>query len=234
MTACPERSDAAAYVLRALPAEEADRFRAHLATCADCRAQLAELEVAADVLPASVPQVEPPPDLKRRIMSVVEAEAELLHAAGPEADRPPPRRRVWRIAPVPALALACTLLLAGLGLGVILRDGSGEQDVRTIAAAATGRADSARAELRVAEARGTLVLSRMPAPPPGRVYQVWVLHTDGTLRGTEALFRPSADGDSTVEVPAAIDDVAKVMITDEPPGGSEAPTRPVVVEATLS
>ena len=40
------------------------------------------------MLPVAVPPVSPPKELKSRVMSVVESEAELLQAAGSEADRP--------------------------------------------------------------------------------------------------------------------------------------------------
>ena len=71
-----------AYVLGALPAEECVGFEAHLTVCAACRDDVADLQGAADALPASVPQVAPPPELKARIMAVVESEAALLAAAG--------------------------------------------------------------------------------------------------------------------------------------------------------
>src|SRR4051794_39814085 len=106
---------AAAYLLHALPPDEAESFEAHLATCAACRAEVEDLRVAADALPASAVQLVPPADLKERIMSVVNAEAELLRAAGARADEVPPRRR--RVAVLrpgwwslrPGLAVAVTL-----------------------------------------------------------------------------------------------------------------------------
>ena len=44
-----------AYVLGALPAEECVGFEAHLTVCAACRDDVADLQGAADALPASVP-----------------------------------------------------------------------------------------------------------------------------------------------------------------------------------
>ena len=67
-----------AYLLGALDPDEAARFEEHLAGCDECRRDVAELKVAADALPVSVPIVSPPAALKDRIMSVVEQEAELL------------------------------------------------------------------------------------------------------------------------------------------------------------
>src|SRR5437868_3920549 len=104
-----------AYALGALPEAESARVREHLATCRECQAELEWLRAAVDALPASVPQVEPPPELEARVMEIVRAEAELLRAAGEAADRPQPpaprRRRWWPygsgLRPSVALVAAC-------------------------------------------------------------------------------------------------------------------------------
>ncbi|MEA2293327.1 MAG: putative zinc-finger, partial [Solirubrobacteraceae bacterium] len=44
---------AAVYLLHAMPDAEAAAFEAHLETCAACRAEVDDLRVAADALPAS-------------------------------------------------------------------------------------------------------------------------------------------------------------------------------------
>ena len=51
MTACARRDDAGSYVLHALPDDEHARFEAHLASCAECQREVADLQVAADTLP---------------------------------------------------------------------------------------------------------------------------------------------------------------------------------------
>ena len=53
-----------AYVLGALPPEECVGFEAHMADCPACRHDVADLQVAADALPVSVPPVAPPPALR--------------------------------------------------------------------------------------------------------------------------------------------------------------------------
>jgi RNA polymerase sigma factor (sigma-70 family) len=85
-----------AWLLGALPEDEAAGFKRHLDECAVCREDAAGLRVAVDALPASVSPQAPPPALKERIMAVVEAEASLLQAAGPESDRPQRRSADWR------------------------------------------------------------------------------------------------------------------------------------------
>ncbi len=86
---CPRCSDAAAYVLGALEDDELHLYRAHLDTCAQCRAEVAELQPVADELPAGVAPAVASGQLRERILASVRAEAELLDAAGERADRPP-------------------------------------------------------------------------------------------------------------------------------------------------
>jgi anti-sigma-K factor RskA len=70
------RDRAASFVLGALPADEADAVRAHLASCADPHAEMAELGSVLNVLAESVPVVEPPAALKGRILAAAAADLE--------------------------------------------------------------------------------------------------------------------------------------------------------------
>jgi anti-sigma factor RsiW len=82
------REEIGAYVLGALTALERQAFEQHLESCAECRAEIEGLRPAADVLPRSVEQVEPPPSLKASLMDVVEGEAR-------ERSGVPPKRSLW-------------------------------------------------------------------------------------------------------------------------------------------
>ena len=68
------REMAGSFVLGALPDAEAVAVRAHLASCDDAHAEIAELGSVIPVLDASVPVVEPPADLKARILAAAAAE----------------------------------------------------------------------------------------------------------------------------------------------------------------
>ena len=72
-----------AWLLGALPEDEADGFRAHLESCAECRADAESLRVAVDALPASRRPMARRPSSRAALMAVVEREASLLQAAGP-------------------------------------------------------------------------------------------------------------------------------------------------------
>ncbi len=230
------RDDAAAWLLGALPEQEAAAFTAHLETCAACRSEVEELRAAVEVLPTAVPVVAPPAELRDRIMSVVEAEAEVLRAAGPTADRPAraARRPRWFAGLRPAFAVAAAsiaLVAAGAGFG-IGRLGGGVE-TRTVTAQVA--AESGRATLRLRDGDGRLEVRGLPAPPAGRVYQVWLLpEGEGAApRPTTTLFSVTRDGRGAAEVPD-VGDAQAVLVSDEPVGGSSAPTGEVVITAPLA
>jgi anti-sigma factor RsiW len=235
-----------AYLLGALEPDEAERFEAHLADCPVCRRDVEDLRVAADALPVSVPLIRPPAALKDRIMSVVNEEAELLAAAGRRADeageRPPAedrssavgrRRRSggrslggWLLRPGVALACALVLLVAGGAAGVLLSRGD---DTRTVIAQT--RAPDADVRLEIHEDGSMLVAENMPAPPSGRIYQVWLKRPGKDPEPTSVLWSTRGDGSAEVAVPGSLEGVEAVLVTDEPPGGSEEPTKPPVITA---
>jgi anti-sigma-K factor RskA len=216
-----------AWLLGALPEDEAAGFERHLGECAACREDAAALQVAVDALPASAEPHAPPPALKARIMAEVEREAALLHAAGPESDRPARRSRFAWLTPRPALAwgLAVLLLLVGAGAGVL-----GSNALRGTDRISAQVSGGGRATLEVVGGHGRLVASRLPAPPSGRVYQVWLDKGGPAPEPTNALFSTSRDGSASVDVPS-LDGVRRVMVTDEPSGGSRRPTGKVLLTA---
>ena len=68
------REMAGSFVLGALSRAESDAVRAHLATCPDTHAEIAELGSVLPVLDASVAPVEPPAELKARILAAAAAD----------------------------------------------------------------------------------------------------------------------------------------------------------------
>jgi len=225
-----------AYLLGALEPDEAARFEEHLAGCAECRRDVAELKVAADALPVSVPIVSPPPALKDQIMAVVGEEAQLLAAAGrgaESAERPRERSRGrlldWLTRPAVALACALALLVGGGLAGVLL--GGGDDGARTVVA--TTQAPDADVRLEIRDDGSTLVAKGMPAPPNGRIYQVWLKRPGRDPEPTSVLWSTRRDGSAEVAVPGSLDGVEAVLVTHEPQGGSEEPSvRPVITAET--
>jgi anti-sigma-K factor RskA len=241
VSACAHHDDAGSYVLRALPDDEHERFEAHLATCEGCRRDVADLQIAADALPLAAVQVGPPPQLRERIMAVVRSEAELLNAAGARADGPEAgparsRRRRWRrpvlsLRPLTAALAAGVLVVAGVVGGVVLSGGSDTTTVTGTVRIAS--APTAQASLRLSDDATKLQVRHMPAPPSGKVYQVWLKRPNENPAPTTALFRTDAKGSADVEIQRGrLKGVEQVLVTAEPDGGSMTPTSAPVIVAS--
>ena len=233
---CPRIDDAASYVLRAIPDGEWEGYAAHASNCPDCAAKIEELSFVSDALLSGVPQLSAPPEIRSRVMSVVHAEAELLNATGAMADRPiarPPRRRFnlqW-LPPWPAAVLAASLLALGIGGGALLRGGD---DTVSKSIACASAPDGASCQLRVAGDNAKLVVGGLNAPPQGRIYQLWLDRRNGTApEPTEALFSVRK-GRASVDVPGDLKGVKQVLVTHEPLGGSEVPTRQPIIAASVA
>ncbi len=235
---CPRIDDAASYVLRAIPDGEWEGYAAHVSSCQTCAAKVQELGFVSDALLNAVPQLSAPPEIRSRIMSVVHAEAELLNAAGAMADRPIQRessRRfsLLRLRPWPAAVLAASLLALGIGGGAVLTgSGTAPDPAKTIACAQAP--DGASCRMRISADDAKLVVAGLAAPPEGRIYQVWLDRDNGTApEPTEALFSVRK-GRASVDVPGNLTGVKQVLVTDEPLGGSEVPTRQPVIAASVT
>ena len=227
---CPECVDAAPYVLGALEDSDLQRFREHLASCEPCRAEVAELQRVADMLPASVPPAAAPAALRERVLATVRSEADLLHAAGHQADQPPRPASRWRSRPrsfvTAGLALAATAVVA---TAIALSLGTSTPEHVIGGSAPLG----ARASLRQVGDRADLVVSGMPPPALGRIYEVWLKRgRTGAAQPTDALFSVTSRGSASVHVPNSLHGVTEVMVTNEPDGGSSRPTtKPLIVVA---
>ena len=233
---CERRAqDAASYVLGALPEHEFESYREHLSGCAECAAEILALQPVADSLALGVVRVEAPVGLQARLMSVVGGEAELLRAAGHEADLPPRPRARWRARLGPALA-ATAALAAGLAIGALAINGGATTTVtrtQTIEAAVTTPGYDATAALRKSGSHVVLVVTGMPAPPPGRIYEVWLERGAQAPQPTDVLFSVTHSGGGSVGVPGSLEGVSKVLVTAEPLGGSLKPTREPVIVASI-
>jgi anti-sigma-K factor RskA len=227
------RDAAGAWVLGALDEDEAWRFSAHLEVCASCREEVERLRVASDALPLAVPYEPPPAELKARLMDIVEREARPVPVAEP--DRAPRFAwpRGWQARPAFAAAAAALLLLVGGAVGFAVRGGGGESTRLTALSVDATKARGAAAELVRTGDAVELRVTNMPAPPAGRVYEVW-LQRDGRAPQPDAVFTVDRMGRGSVGVLGDVKGAAKVLVTDEPRGGSDVPTRQPVVTGRLS
>lgn len=226
-----------AYVLGALPEEERDEFERYLAAHPERQAEVDELGAFANLLAISPQQQEPPPELRRRVMEVVEAEAAPRHA----------RRRtvfagLWEYLDARTIALgaAAVLVIGLLSWNVLLQeqvqDLSGQVEEaqaegRTIALEGTWAQQGASAEVAaIDENRVILVAENMPSVPEDRTCQIWVIHDD--VPTPSGLFDP--EGNMTAAaVTTSIEKADAIAVTVEPAGGSEKPTSDPVLLTEL-
>jgi anti-sigma-K factor RskA len=214
------RDDVGAYLLGALTELEQHAFERHMAGCTECQEELERLRPAADALPGSVEQLQPPASLKASLMEVVEREA--------RAERQPavsraPRRRFLR----PALVAAGVLI--ALAIGVTLTQLGGD-DTRTVAARVDPAMPQAGGSLRIEGDDGTLRLHGMPELSGTRVYQVWLQH--GERMVPVRTFTVGRSGAGRVELPD-VSDAKGVFVTREPRGGAQVPSENPIVSVPL-
>jgi Anti-sigma-K factor rskA len=196
-----------------------------MSTCAICRDEVDALESAIDALPLLVPQVQPSPALRRRVMTEVRADARAQRKPAPTL-----RRRLAKPMPRPALAGFAALMVAAILTVGLTLEPSSTRDVRAAVAWAPGGA-----VVSVTGSRAVLYVKGMPAPPAGKVYEVWVERGSGAPKATTALFDPTtAGGEAAVDVPGNLSDVTTVLVTAERSGGSQVPHGSKLVVAKLS
>jgi anti-sigma-K factor RskA len=227
------RDDVGAYLLGALPDAERAAFEAHLEGCAECREEVERLRPAADLLPRSVEQVEPPASLKRSLMEVVEREAGSRSGATPARRASLGGRLRGLLRPVRPAFVAGALAI-GLVVGFAIAQVGGEE-TRTLTASVNERVlPDASGRLVVqgdGEDGGILRVQGMPSPGRGRVYQAWV-QRDGMVEPEET-FEVGADGGGAVAVPENLSDAEAVLLTREPRGGATAPSEQPILTVRL-
>jgi anti-sigma-K factor RskA len=230
------REEIGAYLLGALTDLERQAFERHMSTCAECRDEVESLRPAADALPRSVEQVEPPPSLKTSLMEVVEREAreaEGESAAAPTRRRQPLRERLRLPSLRPALVVGGIALALGLAAGFGVAQ-LGDEGSRTVAATVDETSiPMASGSLQVegdGENGAILRVTGMPRLDDG-VYQAWV-QRGGTVV-PQPTFEVGEDGGGAVAVPEDLSGAEAVLVTREPRGGSETPSEQPIMSVPL-
>jgi anti-sigma-K factor RskA len=211
--------DVAAYVLGALEPDEARALQEHIATCAVCRDELVSLQGVADALPLATPQLALPRRLERQVKSAIRADARSRYSS----------RRFPVTRPRGVLAGALAIAAAAAIAAVLASGGSSATRVVQASVAPSGTS----AVLRLGAGQAALVVRHMPAPPSGKIYEVWLERSSGPPRPTDALFGVTSSGSAAVAVPGNLRGVRAVLVTPEPAGGSAAPTHAPVIVAQL-
>ena len=147
--------------------------------------------------------------------------------------RRPQGMRNWLV----GVAAAAVIALGGVGVGAYVANQNDPLnqvlqagDVRQATVDVTG---GGTATVSVSPSKDAIVvkMNDVPAPPPGKVYQMWLIPKDGSAPVSQGLM--DAEALSKPAVVKGISSAAALGITVEPTGGSTSPTMPTVAAAPL-
>lgn len=225
----------ALYALDALEPDEARRVEAYLERHPEAQEELrAHREVAAR-LARSVPQVDPPPYLEARVMErirALEANQPTKPSPAPISFTPTPQAAPsplrW-IAPTLAVAASVAAIVlavqnARLGAELEAQRALGVESAQVIAAGArslpmkTPDGQTEVGRVLVAPDGRVLFVHTLGALPQGKTWQAWYIQASNPAPVSLGVF----DGSSVLKrIP---DGVAALGVSEEPAGGSTAPT----------
>ncbi len=239
------------YLLGALSEAERAEVEAHLRGCEECRTDVRALSRVVSGLAWAVPQHEPPARLRERVLGTgrnsarvvrvpprislawLAAAAALVCAVAVGWYSWQLRGRMSELSGELARTRGAAASAATAASEARDRAARAEQklailaapDVTTVDLAGQPVAPGARGRAFWSRSRGLLVTAGgLPAPPPGKVYQLWVVTPAAPV--SAGLFRPDAQGrvETLVPPPAGVTTASAVAVTLEPEGGVAAPT----------
>ncbi len=247
MTASNLHALTGAYVLDALDAAELVAFEDHLRQCQECRAEVATLHATAARL-ASATATTPPAALRGAVMAQVARTPQVLPGTTPyragSGERATARRRAPRRWLVTAAA-AAAVVIVGVGGGSAwysdhqateLTQAMESQAMQIVSAPDAVshplELGSSHVVMSAQMSAAVLMGERVPMPAgDGSVYQVWMMHADGSA-APGPTFMPH-DGEVMAIVEGDLSAVTELAVTIEPVGGSMEPTGSMVAHIEL-
>ena len=249
-----------AFALDALPADEAETVRAHLAGCPEQAARAQELRAVASRLAAAPDAVDPPAMLRERILTAVaSSRQDAPQTSAPSGDhRGSPnaapqsahaRQAEARVIPFPRRgslvwgALAAVFVGALIGLlawNVVLQTGGGN-DVERLAERASNVAtlqshgvDGSGVVILYKDEKKALVVGDglRTLDAAANTYQLWAIDSEGRPKSI-GLMQAGADGHVLAVVPFDPDAAGTLAVTIEPAGGSGQPTSAPIFTAEV-
>lgn len=243
-----------ALAIGALPSGEENLVRAHVENCQVCSAELAAMKSIVGALPSG-PRGGPmargrSAEIRSRLMTRAAERAGRGKSSGNLS------RAIAIAAAVAVIALgigyfnqneARRELMAGAAkrdsviaaLNAMVRERDAElaaitgPGVSVVELSSTGiRPPTARMFWDKATNRWTLFAHGLPAPKPGRTYELWLVTADKKIPA--GIFIPAEDGSAVVRATYALSpaDLKAIAITEEPAGGVSEPTGAVILAGT--
>lgn len=224
-----------AYALDALDDVERAGFERHMRSCGTCAAEVIELQEATTGLAERV-AMNPPESLRAKVMADVARTRQVSPTERVPLRRPPLRRTL-------ASAAAAVVIAGTAALGGVAWEGQqSANEAEKVAAQAAefnrvftdpSRGEAAQpvsiggtATVFAAQGKAVLAADRLPAPPNGRTYQVWLINKEAKISSAGLLDLTDGRGQSLVSGVSKGDTVA---ISEEPAGGSKQPTTTPIV-----
>jgi len=172
----------------------------HLATCDDCRRELAVLAATSASLRATARNAQRLPEAVPGVAAAEGTPAVQPHRVGPGSARPGRRRRpLIGLAAALALALVAAAVLAWTGPLRPDRSGGTVPLAGVGAAAASGQASMAGDD---GDRRMTVTTDDLPALRPGQYYEVWLLDPKAGRVFPVGVLPP--DGEARFTLPASV------------------------------
>jgi anti-sigma-K factor RskA len=242
----------AGYALHALVDDEARELEAHLATCEECREELARLQDTAASLAASFVPEGPPETLRNRIRDAVRthaiapycdsSQARKIGSPGPQTRRP----RRGRAGLMALAAAAALIIVASFAVSLERRFATLRTQVEAERQALAVLADPASRVVTLSGSaagnvrfvfdpptrRGVLVATGLRDPGRDFVYQLWLVA--GAAPESVGVFRPAPGAPVIVPVGADFPRYQAVAVSVERgPNGAPRPSAAPVLIARL-
>ena len=244
------------YAVDALEGDELATFEAHLATCAECQAEVAQFtEVTAALADGSA--MPPPASARAAVLArIADTPQDPPAHAGAEVtaldDRRSARdtgversaaarkpRRVGRW--VAGIAAALVLVAGAVGAGVWLDRLSTRADDAEAIAALVARDDAQTIKLQgedqpavnvvysPSQGKAAVVADGLDRLPDDKTYELWAIRDGVPVKA--GLFNADADGTVRTTLDGNLSDASALAVTVEPAGGSDQPTSDIILSS---
>ncbi|WP_446664760.1 anti-sigma factor [Flexivirga sp. B27] len=227
------------YAMDALDDVSRRRADQHLSGCEQCRAEVAEWQEATAGLGSSVDPVDPPPELRAKVLAEAarspqeHAQASATTHRGPSAARRTRHPGRW------LAAAAAAIVVIGGGITVASKPWQSEPTPVSAVAKVTDAPDAQHASKPVnggslemifstAQEKAVATLRGVDPASDGKVYQAWLITPKGMVNA--GLLQP---GKPTV-LNGSINHAKGAAVTVEPAGGSKQPTTKPIVQIFMS
>lgn len=222
-----------AYACHALEPAERTAFERHLAQCATCAQEMAELQETTAILASAVAQTPPP-----RMKAAVDARIAMTRQTPPDAVHTPARQVAARPARRWFTALGWGLAAVVAVLGIRLGDQQHQinqarqrnDTISTLLSAPDTRTESV--DVRTGRTGAVLVsrsrdeaaitINGLTKLSAGQAYQLWMIGPSGIRSGGVLPHR--AEGTAGSLIANSLGDAQTIGLTVEPVGGSSHPT----------